>query len=75
MIWLISIIGYIVFGTILSTIVDRYDILPDADPVAIALFWPIILPIGIIVGFIYLIYIGTEYVLDEIEEKIRKYKS
>lgn len=74
MIWLI--IGYIVFGTILGTIVDRYDILPDdADPVAIALFWPIILPIGIIAGFIYLIYIGTEYVLDKIEEKIREYKS
>ena len=73
MIWLI-IIGYIVFGTILGTIVDRYDIAP-VEPIAVGALWPIIIPFGIIAGFIYLIYIGTEYVLDEIEEKIRKHKS
>lgn len=74
MIWLI-IIGYIVFGTILGTIVDRYDIAPDEEALVIGLFWPIILPFGIIAGFIYLIYKGTGYVLDKIEEKIREYKS
>lgn len=74
MIWLI-IIGYIVFGTILGTIVDRYDIAPDEEALFIGLFWPIILPFGILIGFVYLVYKSTGYVLDKIEEKIRGYKS
>lgn len=62
MIWLwiiLFVIGYITIGVIIAGLEARYiDHFDDSTRGFLITLYPIIVPIGLVIGFIYLIFIG-----------------